>query len=284
MLKTRLIGLVLVKDGIAVQSVGFSTYLPIGVPRIVVKYLDRWGVDEVVLLHIDGVAASTENVRTYSGQSQTPLSVGGGIRSVDDVKRIIHSGADKVVMNASLVSSPEVVTAAATLFGSQCIVASIDARRSGTDYEAYLDGGRRATGLSPSALALRAETLGAGEIFVTSIEHDGSRRGYDLDLVESVKEAVTIPVITAGGAGSAEHIRSAIARGVSAVAVGNMLHYTEHSVTLLKRQLVRAGADIRIDSYVSYQGTSFDLDGRLAKLSDENLEHLRFRYFPEEVI
>lgn len=284
MLKTRVIGLVLVKAGTAVQSIGFSTYLPIGSPRIAVKYFDRWGVDEVVLLHIDRASASAEAVQAYAGHSQMPLSVGGGIRSLDDVKRIIHSGADKVVLNTAVITSPDLVTAAANLFGNQCIVVSIDARQTAAGHEACVDGGRVATGLSPSALAARAEALGAGEILVTSVERDGSKSGYDLGLLGSVKAAVTIPVIVAGGAGSPDHMRAAMDRGASAVAAGNVLHYTEHSVTTLKRQLVSGGANVRLDSYVSYQGAAFEPGGRLAKLPDEHLEHLRFLYLPEEVI
>jgi len=287
MLKTRLIGVVLVKHGIAVQSIGFSTFRPIGAPHIAVKYLDRWGIDEVVLLHIDRApssSASADSVRTYAGQSQMPLSVGGGIRSIDDVKRFIHSGADKVVMNTTLVTSPDLVTAAARLFGNQCVVASIDARRNEAGYEAYVDGGRTGTSITPAQLAARAENLGAGEIFVTSIERDGSKRGYDLELIASVKNAVTIPVIACGGAGAPQHMRAAIDAGASAVAAGNILHYTEHSVIVLKRQLVEDGSTVRLDSYVGYEGAEFDASARLAKLPDERLERLRFHHISEEII
>lgn len=287
MLKTRLIGVVLVRNGTAVQSIGFRTYRPVGAPHIAVKYLDRWGVDEVVLLHIDAEAssgASADAVQAYAGESQMPLSVGGGVRSIDDVKRIIHSGADKVVVNTALVTKPELVTAAATLFGNQCVVASIDARRVGSGYEAFVEGGRTATGLTPAMVARRAADLGAGEIFVTSIDQDGSKSGYDLELIASVKDAVNVPVIACGGAGEPRHLRAAIAAGASAVAAGNMLHYTEHSVILLKRQLLEAGSSIRLDSYVNYAGASFDGCGRLAKQPDEQLERLRFHYLPEETI
>jgi imidazole glycerol-phosphate synthase subunit HisF len=288
MLKTRVIGVVLVKDGTAVQSIGFRRFLPIGSPRIAVKYLDRWGVDEVVLLHIDGgftaQPATAAQVTTYAGVSQMPLSVGGGIRSVDDVKRIIHSGADKVVLNTALIDTPGVIAAAAAIFGNQCIVVSIDARRHEDRHEAFVESGRRPTGLGPAELAKRAESLGAGEIFVTSIDRDGSRRGYDLELVAAVKNAVGIPVIACGGAGTPEHFREAMGAGASAVAAGNVLHYTEHSVITIKRQLVDAGSPVRLDSDVSYDGAAFDELSRLAKLPDEHLEHLRFRYIPEETI
>lgn len=287
MLKTRLIGVVLVKDGRAVQSIGFSRYLPIGAPHIAVKYLDRWGVDEVVLLHIDrpqAGSASASAVQAYAAQSQTPLSVGGGIRSIDDVKRIIHSGADKVVMNTILVVAPAVVTEAATMFGNQCVVASIDARRTDTGYTAFVDGGRIATGATPAELAARAESLGAGEILVTSIDRDGSKQGYDLELIASVKQAVRIPVIACGGAGVPAHLRAGVHAGASAVAAGNMLHYTEHSVVLLKRYLVDSGSAVRLDSHVRYEGADLDQLGRLTKQSDDRLEGLRFRYIPEEII
>jgi len=288
-LKTRIIGVVLVKDGIAVQSIGFQRYLPVGTPEIAVNYLDRWGIDEIIILQIDataeGSAVNVDRVRSCARQCQVPLSVGGGITAVSDIKAVIQAGADKVVINSALVADPELISKAAALFGSQCVVVSIDARRQpdGT-YLAYTHGGRRVTGCTPQQLAQRAELLGAGEIFLTSIDHDGRKLGYDLDLLKTIVRAVHIPVIVSGGAGHPEHMQAAMRSGVSAVAAANLFHFTEHSVIAVKRYLSMSNEPVRLDSYVAYEGRGCDRDGRFAKRDDAELEALRFHYIPEEHI
>lgn len=289
MLKKRIIGVVLVRNGIAVQSIGFRRFLPIGRPEIAIEFLDRWGVDEIVLLETDATSAgetpAVEAVRSFALRCQVPLAVGGGISSVDDVTRIIQAGADKVVINSAGISDPEMVRAAAVRFGAQCIVASIDARREddGT-YMAYTHGGRVPTNRTASDVARGFEKLGVGEILLASIDRDGSKQGYDLDLMRSVVSAVTIPVIGCGGAGHPDHLRAAMQTGVAAVAAGNFLHFTEHSVIVIKRMLVDHHEPVRLDTYASYDSTLLDSSGRVAKRSDDVLEAMRFRYIPEEVI
>ncbi|HVW20876.1 MAG TPA: imidazole glycerol phosphate synthase cyclase subunit [Opitutaceae bacterium] len=288
MLKPRLIGLVLVRDGLCVQSIGFKRFLPIGRPEIAVEFLNRWGIDEIAVLDLSatarGSACDAETVKRYSRLCQVPLSIGGGIRSVIDVKRIIQAGADKVVINSALAAEPEIVTRAAEHFGSQCVIASIDARRGPAGFSTWTRGGRQASGMAPAEWARRAVELGAGEILISSIDQDGSRAGYDLDLVRSVTQAVSAPVIACGGAGHPRDLAAAIAAGSAAVAVGNMLHYTEHSVIVLKRALEALAQPIRLDSYVTYRHSEVGPEGRLAKLSEEALDALRFRYIPEETI
>lgn len=289
MLKTRIIGVVVVRGGIAVQSIGFRRYLPIGKPEIAVSYLDRWGVDEIVLLHIDATKNSCcpldSQVLSYSSECMVPLSVGGGIAQVSDVKRIIQAGADKVVINSALISNSAVITEAATSFGSQSVVVSIDAcRQPDGTFVAFTHAGAYSTGLSARKLAQRAEELGAGEIFLNSIDRDGSKQGYDLDLIRSVVDAVNIPVIACGGAGHPKHMVEAMECGVSAVAAANFFHFTEHSVIVNKHFLRSTGVPVRLDSYATYQDFQLDQDGRVAKRSDEMLEALRFRYLPEEKI
>jgi cyclase len=289
MLKVRVAGLVLVRNGIAVQSIGFERFLPLGRPEIAIEYLDRWGIDEIVLLHIDAAAsghgATAVEVASYSAQCRVPLAVGGGILEIADVHRAIKAGADKIVVNRAVVERPALIEEAATQFGSQCIIASIDAVR-GPDgtLNTVTHGGRRRTGFTPAQLAKRAESAGAGEIMITSVDRDGSLRGYDLDLIEAVVKAVGIPVIGCGGAGHPDHLRDGIQRGAAAVAAGNFFHYTEQSVILVKQALTRAVQPVRLDSYVDYAGHTIDSDGRLGKQSDHVLETLRFRYIPEEVI
>jgi imidazole glycerol-phosphate synthase subunit HisF len=289
MLKTRVIGVVVVRHGLAVQSIGFNRYLPIGTPEIAINYLDRWGIDEIVVLDTtataDGRQPEPERVRSYAVQCQVPLTVGGGIRDVAHVTSSIQAGADKVVVNSALVTRPELVTETAGLFGTQCIVASIDARRERDGrYIAYTEGGTRSTGLEARELARRAEDLGAGELIVNSIDRDGAKTGYELDLLRSVVDAVHIPVIGCGGAGHPEHLRDAMRCGVSAVAAANFFHYTEHSVIVAKQYLKSSHEPIRIDSYAKYDTFEFDAQGRAGKLPDARLEALRFHYIPEEKI
>jgi cyclase len=280
---------VLVRDDIAVQSIGFRRYLPLGTPEIAIAYLDRWGIDEIVILHLDATAAgwspSAERVKSYSRGCQVPLSIGGGLATIADVKRVIQAGADKVVINTAILGNSEIITKSAALFGSQCIVASIDARR-GQDgaLVAWTNSGTKSTGIAPRELAIRAETLGAGEILLTSIDHDGSKQGYDIELIRSVVDAVEIPVIVCGGAGHPAHVVEALRCGASAVAAGNFFHFTEHSVIVLKQYLRSSGEPIRLDSYATYEGFQHDHTGRVAKRPDHLLEALRFRYVPEEVI
>lgn len=289
MLKTRVIGVIIVKDGISVQSIGFKRYLPIGIPEIAIEYLNRWGIDEIVLLDID---ATNENrrpnyqkIQDYAKYCQVPLTIGGGIKDIDDIKRIIRSGADKVVINTEFVRNPDIIRQGATLFGNQCIVVSIDAKRSSSGiYEVFTHSGTQSTGLTPGEMARIAEDNNAGEIFLTSIDQDGSKRGYDLELIRSVVNEVKIPVIVCGGAGQPEHMRKAMEIPVPAVAAANFFNYTEHSVILAKSFLMKRRCEVRLDSYVTYKTIDFGTDGRPKKREDSILENLRFVTIPEEQI
>jgi cyclase len=280
MLKARVIAVVLVKDGTAVQSIGFRRYLPLGKPEVAISYLDRWGIDEIIVLHIDGQPASPGTVASYSRHCQVPLSVGGGVRDGATVQRIIQAGADKIVLNTAAATNPVLIAEAAERFGEQCVVVSIDSRRG----NAYVEGGRRQAGMQAAVLAAQSAKQGAGEILINSIDRDGSKQGYDLELVRAVVQAVRIPVIACGGAGNPRHLFEALACGPAAVAAANFFHFTEHSVILAKSWLAAHGVQVRLDSYTSYAGRELDAEGRLARLPEDALDHLRFRYVPEEVI
>lgn len=289
MLKTRVIGVLVVKGGIVVQSINFRRYLPVGVPTIAVDYLNRWGIDEIALLDIDATLEGRhplfDKIRDYSRYCQVPLAVGGGITDISDIEQIIRSGADKVVINTAALKNPSLITQGAKLFGTQCIVVSIDARRNDDGrYEVFTHSGRRPTGYKPVDLAKIAEEQGAGEILLNSVDRDGSKRGYDRELIRQVVDSVNIPVIVCGGVGYPSHFLEAMDLNVSAVAAANFFHYTEHSVVVAKSFLKSARANIRLDTYSTYDGFGFDGDGRAAKVSDPTLEKLRFEYIPEEVI
>lgn len=289
MLKTRIVGVLIIKNGIVVQSLQFNRYLPVGRVSIAVEYLNRWGIDEIVLLDMDatpqGRSPNFEKIREYSRHCQVPLTVGGGVRTVKDMENLLHAGADRIALNAAAISSPQLITEGARLFGKQCMVISIDARRKPDgQYEVYSHSGTKPTGQSPEALARQFEELGAGEILLTSIDNDGMKQGFDLALVNQVAEAVDIPLVACGGAGYPGHLLEACRLGVSGVAAGNFYHYTEHSVIVAKSYLHAAGVNVRLDSFVTYDDCHFDNDGRVARISDETLEKMRFKEIPEEVI
>lgn len=287
MLKTRIIGVVPVKNGIAVQSIGFKKYLPIGKPEIAINYLDKWGVDEIIVLKLDGHQQGPflpEQINRYAKKCHVPLAVGGGVCDLETVKAHIRAGADKIVLNSVVYTNPALVTASSDLFGQQCVIVSIDAKKNHASHTAYSHGGRRDQQVIPVQIAENMQRLGAGEIFLTSIDQDGSKQGYDLPLIQSVASRVSIPLIACGGAGHPQHALDAIKQGASAVAVGNLFHFTEHSVILFKKYLTEQSAAIRANGYVSYKDNLLNEAGRLAKHVDEFLDQLRFQYIPEETI
>jgi cyclase len=290
MLKNRVIGCLIVKGGVVVQSTQFRTYLPVGKPEIAVEFLNAWGIDEIVLLDIDATrerrGPEIALVTRASKCGLVPLTVGGGIRHIDDIRDLIHAGADKVSVNKVALTDPDLVSRAAAVFGSQCIVVSIDARLTSPGvWEVYSDGGRVPTGLAPDTWARAVERLGAGEILLTSIDRDGCFTGYDVELIRRVAGAVGIPVIVCGGAGHPRHFLEGLRiDGVSAVAAGNIFHFSEHSVITTKAYLRAAGVDVRIDTYPTYGEAQFGENGRILKAPDAVLEELIFEFIPKEVI
>lgn len=290
MLKLRLIAGIVVKDGIAVQSIGFRRFLPLGRPAVLAENLNRWGADELLLLDISaprqGRAIDTRLVRDVAAATFIPLTVGGGIRTVEDVRAVVQSGADKVAINTAAVEEPSLVRAAADRFGSQCVVASLDAVAPAEgDWRVATHAGVRTTALRPSQAARVAADHGAGEILLTAIHRDGAKSGYDLALIESVTRAVAVPVIVMGGVGHPRHFAEA-ARipGVSGLAAANFFAFTEHAVSTAKAYLAKAGVEVRADAYADYRDHEFDETGRVARPSDRDLDRLIFTIHPPEVI
>lgn len=278
MLKNRLISCLIVREGVIVQSVQFKRFLPVGTAKIAVEFMKNWDVDEIILLDItatrDRRAPDFEVIADVSRKCFVPLTVGGGIRTVADIQQAIRAGADKVSINAEALANPGFITEAARVFGSQCVVVSMDVRKNPDGrYEVYGNSGKRATGLAPADWAMKAESLGAGEIFLTSIDRDGSKQGYDVELISEVAQALKIPVIACGGVGKMEHFAEGVLRGrASAVAAGNIFHYVEHSTIVAKAHLKHAGVDVRLSTLADYKGFRFDADGRILKKGDSELE------------
>lgn len=261
MLKARLIPAVLIRQGLCVQSRRFQRYQALGNPFTIVQRLSTWASDELIYLDItrDGTYDLRRDDTNFANRDTIeaiiqdvadrcfmPLTVGGGIRSLDHMRSRLASGADKVALNTLLATGPGVVTNAAEEFGSQCIVASIDVRRpDGGPGEVFVEGGRQSTGADPVRWATRAQDLGAGEILLNSIDRDGQGSGYDLDLIARVAAAVTIPVIALGGVGSWEHLAAGLDAGADAVAAANIFHHTEASVMKAKTFLHESGRNVR---------------------------------------
>jgi len=262
MLKTRLIPVVLLRNGLVVQSKGFHRYQLLGNPTTVVKRLSAWACDELIYLDITRNAdyGLQRNDLNHPNRSEIldivsdvarccfmPLTFGGRIRGLEDAAARIQRGADKIAINTQAVRQPEFVTSCAHEFGSQCVVASIDVRkRSAQGWEVYIDGGREATGLDAVEWAVRLERRGAGEIMIHSIDRDGSAEGYDLELIGAVTAAVDVPVICLGGVGKWAHfVEAAQLTDVSAVAAANIFHYSENSVHNAKTYMHQAGCNVR---------------------------------------
>lgn len=283
MLKRRLIACLLIRKGLIVQSIGFGKYLPIGRPKFPIEFVVKWDVDEIVLLDM---SAAEENrgpdlgvIELLSHSCFVPLTVGGGIKSVSDVRNVIRAGADKVSVNAHALARPALITEISEDFGNQCAVVSIDCRRDADGrYRVYSDSGRKAWGMEAAEWARKAEDSGAGEIFLNSIDRDGSRLGYDIELIRSVTSAVSIPVIACGGVGSYSHFAPGILQGgASAVAAANIFHHVEHSTILAKAHLLRDGVDVRLDSQARYEGREFDANGRLLMMGMDRLHEIEFQ-------
>lgn len=288
MLKQRIAGALLVKNGIVVQSIGFNRYLPVGSPRIAVEYLNKWGIDEISILDIDATpqnrAVDHKKIREYSKECHVPIAVGGGIKAVSDIENIITNGADKVIINSAFHGKPELISKGAEEFGSQSIIVSIDVKKQGDDWLAFSNSGETPVNRPVFELAKMAEEYGAGEILINSIDRDGSGSGYDMDLLTAMKTKMRIPVIALGGAGGPEHLLEALRIGISCAAAANMFHFTEHSVIMNKVHILKYLKSVRNDTYLQYLSEQIGDDGRALKQSDEALAGLRFEIFEEEVI
>ena len=290
MLKKRIIATLVIKDGIVVQSVGFNKYLPIGKPEIAIEFLNQWGIDEITLIDI---SATLENrgpdinlIKKVSEKCFVPLTVGGGIKTVEDVRNLTQSGADKVLINSVLFSNSQVVPEMTASFGNQCIIASIDFKKNALGENCvynYLD--KVITDIDPLSFALEVENLGVGELLINSVDKDGSYLGFDIDQINKISNKLTIPIIALGGAKNATSFVELFTRtNIDSGAAGNFFHFTEHSVITTKAQLMKMKGEIRLETFTDYNENVFDLNGRILKKSDSDLEQMLFVKIEKEVI
>lgn len=242
-----------IKDGRVVKGVKFENLKDAGDPADVAAAYDKAGADEVVFLDItasaDNRATQLEWVRQVAGRLFIPFTVGGGIRTVDDFKEILREGADKISINSAAIMNPQLISDAADKFGSQCVVVAIDAKRraDGSGWNIYKNGGRVDMGMDAIEWAAKAERLGAGEILLTSMDCDGTKEGYDLELTKAVAETVSIPVIASGGAGKLEHFYEALTEAkAEAVLAASLFHYKELEIRQVKEYLREKGVSVRL--------------------------------------
>ena len=253
MFTKRIIPCLDVHDGRVVKGVNFVDLKDAGDPVEIAKAYDKAGADEIVFLDItassDNRATVVDMVRKVAENVFIPFTVGGGIRTVEDFKMLLREGADKIAVNSAAINTPELIAAAAEKFGSQCVVAAIDAKRreDGSGWNVYKNGGRIDTGLDVLEWAKKTERLGAGEILLTSMDCDGVRDGYDLALTKAVAEAVAIPVIASGGAGALEHFYEALTKGKAGAALAaSLFHYKELEIREVKEYLRDKNVTVRL--------------------------------------
>ena len=253
MFTKRIIPCLDVNDGRVVKGINFVNLRDAGDPVEVAAAYDKAGADEVVFLDItassDHRATVVDMVRKVAEKVFIPFTVGGGIRTVEDFKVLLREGADKISINSSAINTPELIGNAADKFGSQCVVVAIDARRreDGSGWNVYKNGGRIDTGLDAVEWAMKANRLGAGEILLTSLDCDGTKAGYDIELTRQIADNVSIPVIASGGAGTKEHFYEALTEGhADAALAASLFHYKELEIMELKRFLADRGLPMRL--------------------------------------
>ncbi len=251
MLSKRLIPCLDIRDGRVVKGVSFGSLRDAGDPLILAGQYQRQGADELVILDISATAqgrtACLETITSLREQLSIPLTVGGGVRSVEDVSALLATGADKVATNSAAVSDPDLIDSLARMFGCQCTVLALDAAQAGQSdgWEVVTNAGTRRTGIDALDWACEAQNRGAGEILLTSWDRDGTGKGYDLELIAAVAERVRIPIIASGGARTAQHLLEALSAGADAVLVASVLHFCKSTIPELKTELSAAGIEVR---------------------------------------
>ncbi len=252
MLKLRVIPTLLFKNFTLVKGVKFDSWRRVGSVMQTVKVYNMRDVDELAFLDISATNEKRQPdfdlVQEMANQCFMPLSVGGGVNSLEDVRKLLSVGADKVIVGTAALTNPELITEIANKFGVQCVVVAIDVKKNAEGkHEAYINSGQKPTGQAPEELAKKLQDLGAGEILLTSIDRDGTMLGYDVELTKKVTSAVTIPVIASGGAGNYQHMLEVIEQGgASAVAAASIFHFTQQTPLEAKQYLHEHGVNVRL--------------------------------------
>ena len=257
MLKVRVIPILLLQDGLLKKPVQFKNPRTVASPITIVRVFEERQVDELILLDIgltiDQDEIDPQLVRDIAEELTVPFAFGGGVNSLERMTDIIQAGAEKIVLNTAAVDNPELITEGAKSFGSQCIVVSIDALKTNNKYYVYIKSGSQATKIDPVSWAKEVESRGAGEILINSISHEGMLNGYDLELIQSISESVSLPVIAAGGASCLKDFVDAVKYGeASAVGAGSIYHYTKYTPNMIEGVLRDNGINVRTYIDVDY--------------------------------
>ena len=253
MLKVRIIPCLDVKDGRVVKGVNFVNLVDAGDPVEQARVYDEAGADELTFLDITASSDNRDTILDIAASTAEkcfmPLTIGGGVRVTDDIRRLLLAGADKVSINTAAVKRPEFVAEAAEKFGAQCIVVAIDARRSGPGkWEVFTHGGREPTGIDAVEWAKRMAASGAGEILLTSMDRDGTKEGFDCELTRAIADSITIPVIASGGVGNLDHLVEGVREGhAAAVLAASIFHFGTYSIGEAKEHMAKAGIPVRLD-------------------------------------
>ena len=250
MLKTRIIPCLDVNNGRVVKGVNFVDLVDAGDPVEQAKLYDRMGADELCFLDITASHEGRETIFDVVARTAEkcfmPVTVGGGVRTPEDIRRLLLAGADKVSINTAAIHNPDFVEEAATKFGRQCIVVAIDAKKVGDHFEIFTHGGRRETGINAVSWASRMESRGAGEILLTSMNRDGTQSGFDLELTRTIADSLSIPVIASGGVGTLDHLVDGVIKGhASAVLAASIFHFGTYSIAQAKTHMKNAGVAVR---------------------------------------
>ena len=252
MIKIRIIPCLDVDNGRVVKGINFVNLIDAGDPVKQAKFYSDNGADEITFLDITATherrGAMVDIIERTANECLVPLTVGGGIRNIDDMKMFLSVGADKVSVNSSAIKDPKIITQGALKFGNQCIVVAIDAKKKGNSWEVYVNGGRISTGIDAIQWAKKVEKLGAGEILLTSMDRDGTKSGFDLNLTKEISSSVSIPVIASGGIGEINHFVDGVKKGgASALLAASVFHFGEFSISEVKKHLISQGIDVRMD-------------------------------------
>ncbi len=252
MIKTRIIPCLDVDNGRVVKGINFVDLKDAGDPVMQAKFYSDNGADEITFLDITAThqkrKAMVDIIERTANECLVPLTVGGGIKSIEDMNMFLSVGADKVSVNSSAINNPSLISKGADKFGNQCIVVAIDAKRTKKSWDVFINGGRINTGLDAIQWAKKVESLGAGEILLTSMDRDGTKIGFDLDLTRNISDHVGIPVIASGGVGEIGHFVDGVkVGGASALLAASVFHFGKFTITEVKKHLISQGIDVRID-------------------------------------
>ncbi|MDA9817901.1 imidazole glycerol phosphate synthase subunit HisF [Flavobacteriaceae bacterium] len=252
MLKRRIIPCLDIKNGRVVKGVNFNDLIDAGDPVAQAEFYYKNGADEICLLDITATHEKQDLkfdiIQNVSKTCFVPLAIGGGIKDTSDITKLLSCGADKVSINSSAVKNPNLIKQSANKFGCQCIIVAIDAKKNPITgkYEVYVNGGRKNTKIDAISWAVEAESLGAGELLLTSMDKDGTKSGYDIELINIINKNVNIPIIASGGVGTLEHLHEGVSSGADAVLAASIFHFKEHDVIMAKKFLQKKGVAVRI--------------------------------------